>query len=76
MARSLTNRKQPPALLIPPGQDGESCQIVFGHNTEIQKVLMQFSVSASRLVFSPDEARDVASKLKFYADMADGKQAM
>jgi len=64
---------EPPAP-TPLGQDGQACQIVFGHNREIGKVLMQFSVAASRLIFTPDEARDVASKLQHYADMADGKK--
>jgi len=48
------------------------CQIVFGHNASIRKVLMQFSVSADQFIFTPEEARDVAAKLQHYADMADG----
>lgn len=56
--------------------DGQSCQIVFGHNISIRKVLMQFGVSADRLIFSPEEARDVASKLIHYALMAEGKKVM
>lgn len=69
-------RKLGPAQPAPTplGQDGQSCQIIFGHNTDIRKVLMQFSVAASRLIFSPEEARDVAQKLQHYADMAEGKK--
>jgi hypothetical protein len=63
----------PPAP-TPLGVEGDVCTIVFGHNAQLGKVLMQFSVAASRLIFTPDEARDVASKLQFYADMADGKK--
>ena len=58
---------------VAPPQDGP-CQIIFGHNTGIQKVLVQFTVAAERLIFSPDEARDVATKLAHYADMAEGKK--
>jgi hypothetical protein len=61
-------------VLTPPGADGQACQIVFGHNAQIAKVLMQFSVAATRLIFSPEEARDVAAKLAHYADMAEGKK--
>jgi hypothetical protein len=65
-------RKMPPPFPTPPGVDGDPCSIVFGHNTEIRKVLMKFSVTASQLVFSPEEAEDVAEKLKHYAKAARG----
>lgn len=65
-----------PKFVVPPGIDEQGCQIIFGHNTSVRKVLMQFSVSAERLIFSPEEARDVANKLNHYADMAAGKKAM
>lgn len=61
-----------PPFKTPLGQDGEACQIVFGHNAEAGKVLMQFSAAASRLIFTPDEADDVAAKLQFYAEAARG----
>lgn len=63
-----------PKFVVPPGTDGAPCQIIFGHNVSVKKVLMQFSVTAERLYFSPDEARDVAAKLQHYADMAEGKK--
>lgn len=62
--------------MTPPAVEGEGCEIIFGHNAEIRKVLMQFSVAATRLIFSPEDARDCAKKLQFYADMAEGKKAM
>lgn len=65
-----------PQFSTPKGVENQNCVIVFGHSTVIKKVLMQFSVSAERLIFSPDEARDVAHKLQQYADLADGKQVM
>jgi len=76
MPKSAALRKTgpPSPVVAPPGIEGQTCQIVFGHNVEIRKVLMQFNVAASRLIFSPDEARDVAAKLTHYADMADGKK--
>jgi len=79
MARSQANRKLSPVertLKAPArlGQDGEACQIVFGYNADEQKVLLQFSVAAPCLIFSPDDARAVAKQLTHYADMADGKK--
>ena len=68
------NRRPPVSPPAPIGAEGENCSIVFGHNVDIRKVLMQFSVAAYRLVFTPDEARDVARKLLHYADMAEGKK--
>ena len=56
------------------GIDGQGCSIVFGHNGDLRKVLMQFSVAADRLIFDPDDARDVAKQLLFRADMAEGKK--
>jgi hypothetical protein len=72
--------KMPPPLtehqkdLIIKWIDGDPCSIVFGHNAEIRKVLMKFSVTASQLVFSPEEAEDVAEKLKHYAKAARGQK--
>jgi len=57
---------------VPQALPGTGCQIVFGHNVSIRKVLMQCSVSADQFIFTPEEARDVAAKLQHYADMADG----
>ena len=63
-----------PKFSVPPAVDGTSCQIIFGHNASVKKVLMQFTAAAERLIFSPEEARDVAVKLMHYADMAEGKK--
>ena len=79
MARSQTKQKlnaTTPKFSTPPGVENQDCTITFGHNTDIKKVLMQFSVMAERLIFSSDDARDVAKKLNYYADMADGKKVM
>jgi len=79
MAKPLNSKKASgpaPKFNLPQGMDGQPCQILFGHNTEIRKVLMQFGVAAERLIFSPEEARDVASKLNHYALMAEGKKVM
>jgi len=66
--RRLERRSAPPVI------DGQGCTIVFGANARIKKVLMQLSVSANMMIFSPEEARDVASKLLHYAEVADGKE--
>ena len=63
-----------PPFPTPRGLDGEGCQIIFGHNTNAQKVLMQFSAAASRLIFTPEEAEDVAAKLQYYAKAARGEK--
>jgi hypothetical protein len=54
--------------------DGAACTIVFGHNATVRRVLMQFSVPAERLVFSPEEAEDVAAKLRLFARRARGER--
>ncbi len=55
----------------------EAVAIVFGHNAADRKVLMYFPPPvAFQIVYSPEEARDVAAKLVHYADMADGKKGM
>ena len=74
MASKSALRKVPAAPPAPLGLDGDPCHIVFGHNVEIQKVLMRFSVAATQLVFSPDEAEDVAQKLTYYAKAARGQK--
>jgi hypothetical protein len=61
-------------VATPPGIDGLGCQIIYGHNEGIKKVMMQFSVTADRLIFTPEEARDVAKQLLLRADMAEGKK--
>lgn len=64
----------PNPVVAPRGIEGQGCEIVFGHNADIRKVLMQFSVTCDRLLFSPEEAHDVASKLIQFAELARGSQ--
>lgn len=64
----------PNPVKTPMGQNDESCQIIFGHNVPSHTVLMQFARAADRLIFTPDEADDVATKLHFYAEAARGKK--
>lgn len=59
----------------PPVVNGSPCAIQFGHNTTIRRVLMRFEVQAQELIFTPEEARDVAEKLRQYADLSDGTKA-
>jgi hypothetical protein len=67
----MARKKQPPT---PPAAEGQDCTITFGSNADVQRVLLQFSVSAERLLFTPADARDVANKLLRYADLAEGKK--
>jgi hypothetical protein len=55
----------------PPPADEAGCFLTFGHNAGIQKVLMQFSAPADRLIFTPAEARMVAQRLTHEADAVD-----
>lgn len=50
------------------------CTIIFGHNVADRKVAMLLSTPATQLVFSPDEADDVAAKLHHYAQAARGEK--
>lgn len=65
-----------PSFSLPIAQEGAALEIVFGHSTEIRKVLMQFNALTGNLVLTPEDARDIAKKLGFYADLAEGKKAM
>jgi len=53
---------------------GQECQIVFGHNSDVGKVLMMFSGAVTQLIFSPEDAEDVAAKLTHYAQAARGSK--
>jgi hypothetical protein len=65
-----------PKFTVPIGTEGAPLEIIYGHNTVVKKVLMQFNLLTSSLILTPEDARDVARKLLHYADMADGKKAM
>jgi hypothetical protein len=58
----------------PVGKPGDGCEIVFGHNAAIGKVLMQFSATCDRLILDPDAAEHVASQLMVNAAQARGTQ--
>ncbi len=57
----------------PLGLDGQGCQIIFGHNAEVRRVMMQFGVAVTALTFTPEEADDVAMRLAHYAKAARGE---
>ncbi len=63
-----------PPFPTPVGLDGQGCQIIFGHNAEAQRVLMQFNVAVTALTFTPAEAEDVAGRLLHYAKAARGEK--
>ena len=68
------NRRAKPATPagLPVAQ--EPCQITFGHNLHDGLVTMIFSIPASQLIFTPQDAEDVARKLRHYAEAARGKK--
>lgn len=63
----------PSPLATPPGQHGQDVEIIYGHNADVKKVLMQFNVTAERLVLDPDAAEHVASQLVLHAKLARGR---
>lgn len=64
----------PNPVRTPMGRSGETCEIIYGHNVQTQRVLMQFSRAADRLIFTPEEAEHVARQLLHYAEAARGKK--
>lgn len=75
-ARKLSPVERTLRAPTPLGHEGDRCSIIFGHNVQDRKVLMQFTVATGCLIFDPADARAVAQQLAHYADMADGKKAM
>ena len=54
------------------GTDEGGCVITFGHNVHDRRVCMLFNVQAQQLIFTPEEAEDVAANLQRYARLARG----
>jgi hypothetical protein len=50
------------------------CSIIFGHNVSVRQVCLLLNVPATQLIFSPEEAEDVADKLRYYAKAARGEK--
>lgn len=69
MGKRQQIRTGPP---VPSGMGG--CTIQFGHNTAIGRAVMQFSAAVSQLVFTPEEADNVATQLHYHAKAARGEQ--
>ena len=59
---------------VVPGSEQSACSIIFGHNVSVRQVCMLLSVPATQLIFSPEEAEDVAKKLQHYAKAARGEK--
>ncbi len=72
MFRTKKKTPHPDFPVAPAAQNNEGCELVFGHNAAIKKVLMQFSVSCDRLVFTPEQAEQVAQQLTTQAAQARG----
>lgn len=64
------NARLEPAPPTPPGADGVGCEIQFGHNAKMRLVLMRFNIACAQLIFTPEQADDVASKLTEFAEKA------
>ena len=73
--RSGKRYGQPAPISVPQGVPGDSMGIIYGHNADIGKVLIQFSVSISALQFDPEDARAFARQVLTRADLAEGKKA-
>ncbi len=72
-AKSQTGPSSP--VVPQPSVPGDQCEIIFGHNADIKKVLMQFNVTCDRLIFTPENAEHVAAQLTYYAMLARGGKA-
>lgn len=73
-ARRKTKIPRSP-IEAPPAMPGQGCAIIYGHNEKIRKVLLRFSVSNfDELIFTPEEAEDVAKHLMFRAACARGEK--
>jgi hypothetical protein len=59
---------------VQPNTQQAPCTIQFGHNVADRKVCMIMSVPATQMIFSPEEAEDVARKLQHYAKAARGEK--
>jgi hypothetical protein len=67
-------RKVSPEAGQQPHTQQAPCTIQFGHNVADRKVCMIMSVPATQMIFSPEEAEDVARKLQHYAQAARGEK--
>lgn len=65
-------RLEPPPVRNDPIHDGDVCEIQFGFNPHLRKVLMRFEVSVRQVVFSPEEAEHAAHQLLAQAEAARG----
>lgn len=59
---------------VPTGADNQTCTIIYGHNVSVRKVLVRFNVATAELIFSPEEAEDMAARLQHYAKAARGEK--
>jgi hypothetical protein len=59
--------------MTPDGRDGQPLEIVYGHNVEAKKLIMQLSHRVGSILLSSEEARQMAAQLVYRADLVDGK---
>ena len=59
---------------VPRDAQQSPCSIIFGHNVSVRQVCLLLSTPATQLIFSPEEAEDVAAKLQYYAKAARGEK--
>lgn len=74
LRRAIEGNRSEPAPGVPDGQQQAPCSIIFGHNVSVRQVCMLLNVPATQLIFSPEEAEDVAAKLQYYAKAARGEK--
>jgi hypothetical protein len=65
-------RLEPSPVQTPLGKPGDVCEIQYGFNPHIRKVLMRFQFSITQVVFSPEEAEHAAQQLLAQAKAARG----
>lgn len=58
----------------PNGRNGSEAANWKGGRRSVRQVCLLLNVPATRLIFSPEEAEDVADKLRYYAKAARGEK--
>lgn len=68
----VNGRRLEPSPVIGVGKHGDICEIQYGYNPQLRKVLMRFNYSVTQVVFSPEEAEHAAQQLLAQAKAARG----
>ena len=72
----MSTKQSAAGVLIPPAAPSDTVlKIRYGHSVDTRKVLVSFNAQVSSIIFSPEDAEDVAKKLLYYAEAARGNKS-